>query len=276
MTEKGMQNYQIRDFEEKSHALSMVEKQYPEMTKLRETLRDNPQEFRRLYPIMLIECVSNQLGVPMSGIDILGGKPYVNKTGLTCRVQKDKRRVEYMKTFPVLYPMDIKLLNTPADEDFKKYFIGCSQDGTAVSHAIVKFQDGSVYEDEGSANAKYLNKQWGKMSTMVPYIMELAATRAMNRAMRLATGIGLVSVEELNERGYTLIQDEMKNETSGKKAELILEIQGLYKKLKFNDAKQLMHNNKFGGVADLEMISEDNLGKLLFTLNEIKPKGFFK
>ena len=122
------------------------------------------------------------------------------------------------------------------------------------------------------------------MKTIIPYLMELAETRAMNRAMRLATGVGLVSVEELNERGYDLIQESMRNETSGEKAELILKVEELYKELNFNDAKVLQHNTKFGGVSELQMMSEENLKKLEFALrgmaenlkNPEKKKGLFR
>ena len=199
---------QKKDFEDKVIALKLIEKQYPAMAELHQILKENPQEFRRMYPVILIQEVSKQLGIPMSGVDILGGKPYINKTGLLAKVQKDPRRVIKIKATPVLYAIEIQLLNQPTDEDFKKYFIGCSKDGTAVYHAIVQFEDGSVYEDEGTANAKYLNRQWGKMSTMIPYVNELAATRAVNRTLRLATGIGLVSVEELNERGYNIVKEK--------------------------------------------------------------------
>lgn len=271
--ERSLSEYQIRDLEEKRRALAVIEKQFPEMSELRAVLRDNPKEFRNRYPIALTNAVSKKLGVPMSGIDILGGKPYVNKTGLTYKVQKDPRRVKCIKAVPVLYPMKVNLLNTPDDPDFKKFFVGFSEDGTAVSHGIVEFEDGSRFEDEGSANAKYLNKQWGKMSTMVPYINELASTRATNRAMRLATGIGLVSVEELNERGYSLVKENMTNEVSDNKIRLIASIEDLYRELRFNEAKRVMWNSKFGGVPDLGQIDEKNLEKLLFAIEPLRPKS---
>lgn len=265
-------DYKERDKEEKIRALAVLEKQYPELSELRPLLRTDPNQFRMMYPVVLIEAVSKALKIPLAGVDVLGGKPYINKTGLTFKIQNDPRRVKMIKAVPVLYAVKIGLINVPQDKDFQKYFVGYSEDGTTVYHGIVEFEDGSRFEDEGSANAKYLNKQWNKMSTMVPYIHELASTRATNRAMRLASGIGLVSTEELNERGYTLIKENISKEVTGKKTHIIEEIEKLFKKLKFNEAKRIMHCNKYGGVSDLMMMTEANLGSLAVALRMSQPK----
>jgi hypothetical protein len=273
MTEK-----QINDYDDKVTSLMQIESQYPKMAEVREALKNGlpANEFRRVYAIKLIEAVSESLDIPNSGVDILGGKPYINKTGLLNRVQKDKRQVIKMKTITTLYPMKINVQNQSQDEDVKNYFIGCSEDGTAVVTAIIAFNDGSEYIAQASANAKYLNKQYGKMATMIPYVMELAETRALNRAMRMATGVGLTSVEEINERGYTLITEKINKEVSGKKVELITEIEKTFESLNFNEARKLMYTSKFGGVGDLSSMTESDLEKLLFSLQEIPKKTTMK
>lgn len=255
-------DWQKKDLEEKQTALVVIEKQYPGMERIRELMSSDPDQARREYASVLIACVSEQLGIPQSGVDILGGKPYVNKTGLTAKVQKDPRQVKSIRSVPILYPMKIAVLNVPSGSELADNFIGYTEDGTAVHKGIVEFHDGSRFEDEGSANAKYLNKDWGKMSTMIPYVNELAITRAINRAMRLATGVGLVSIEELNDRGYSIIKDNMKMEVSGKKSELIDEVNDLFVKLKVNEAKIIMYCNKIGGVSDPEFMSEEGLGAM--------------
>ena len=257
-----------KDLEEKMTALAVIEQQFPEMQKLRPLLSENITEFRAQYPVVLIDCVARSLGIPRQGVDILGGKPYINTTGLNAKVQKDPRRVKTMKAVPILYPFKINPLNQATDPDFKQFFIGSSEDGTAVAAGIVEFEDGSRFVDQGTANAKYLNKEWNKMSTMIPYVMELACTRALNRAMRRATGVGLVSVEELNERGITLIQDKIQTETqgSGRKLELIKTITESFDRMKYNEARRIMYCSKWGGNADLAQCTEEALGKMALGL----------
>lgn len=265
-TKVPMNPEQIKQFEERQQAWEEIKAQWPKLLELKDQLANDPNEFRRMYPILLVQAVAETLDIPPSGVTILGGKPYINKTGLSVRLQKDERRVKVKKTVPVLYPMEIKQLSNPSDEDMKKYFIGCSTDGTAVYRAIIEFEDGSIYEEEGSAHPNNI-----KMSTMKVFVMELAATRAMNRAMRSATGVGLVSIEELNERGFSLKGDSG-NDVSGKKIELVGKVEKLFTKLKFNSAKKLQFTSKFAGVPDLVQASEVNLEKLLYTLQEIVPK----
>ena len=86
---KQMDQWERKDFDEKVIALKTLEVQYPEMKKLRELLKDNHTEFRRQYVTTLIATVAKTLDIPVNGIDILGGKPYINKTGLTAKIQKD-------------------------------------------------------------------------------------------------------------------------------------------------------------------------------------------
>ena len=255
----AMNDWQKRDYEEKLTAFKNLMMQYPEIERLRDL---DPQTFRINYASIVAQAVSRELDIPISGIDILGGKPYINKTGLTAKIQKDPREVQAIKAIPVLFPMKLNLLNTPGDADFSKYFVGYSGDETAVYHGIVRFKDGSFFEDEGTANAKFLVKEYGKMKTMQAYIMELAATRATNRAMRLATGIGLVSSEELNTRGITSSKDNMA-EFTDEKTELILEAEKLFTAKGITEAARIDLCMVGWVTAKLEEFTEDHLKTLI-------------
>jgi len=65
---------------------------------------------------------------------------------------------------------------------------------TSIVKAIVILKDGSEYDDYG-----YGSKESIKMSTLhnPDFITMTTITRAKNRALRSATGFGLVSVEEM-------------------------------------------------------------------------------
>lgn len=260
---RDVQAYKQKDMEEKVKAFNSLLIQYPELEEMKGLIATKGEDFRAQYPVILTKIVSDRLDIPMSGVDILGGKPYINKTGLTHRIQKDPRRVKAIKSVPILLPIaEINVVTIPKDADFEKYFLGNSTDGTAIFQGIVEFEDGSRFEDQGTANAKYLNSSWGKMKTMIPYVIELASTRSINRAMRLATGIGLVSVEEINERGYDLVQESAASDISLEKMELIQDVANLFVKLRFNDAKKLVYMNKHLHVPALEAAADEKLREL--------------
>ncbi len=110
--------------------------------------------------------------IPEEGLTILGGKPYLNFCGLIYKAKSlglKSIRVEILKEA------------TPTDL-------------SAKVKATVVLKDGSEYEDFGfGSNASI------KMSTLhsADYINMTTITRAKNRALRSATGVGLVSAEEM-------------------------------------------------------------------------------
>lgn len=249
-------------FEEKFHLISSYVHEYPELKDVFELLKVGKyREFAQIYNVELIKAVAKRLEITPQGITILGGKPYVNKTGLTYKVQKDPRQVKYIKAYPVILP--IKMLEMVKGEN-QVYFLGYSEDGTAMHHGVVEFKNGELFEDEGEANAKYLTKDYNKMSTMIPYTISLSATRATNRAMRLATGVGLVSMEELYERIHVDLSPEA--------VEQIKEIRKMFKELDFNEAKQVDFCSQLG-FQTLESMPKEVLQDAKNKLNKLIDKG---
>jgi hypothetical protein len=263
-------DYRIqKQLKEQADALYYVIKDYPDLEDLRELYAsDKPGDKQRFlfeYPRRLVECVAKDLSIPKSGVDILGGKPYINKTGLTYKIQRDKRKIKTMGVYPVLFPFKFGLVGNSLDEEHYKYFLGSSEDGTAVFMGIVEFANGEKYFDYGTANAKYLCKDYNKMSTMQPYVIELASTRANLRTIRIATGVGLCSVEEMNDKGYEIVNNLIKSNITPEKQKLMDTIESQFKQLRWNSAKKLEFCNRFGG--DLAVLPDETLSKIVVELS---------
>lgn len=120
----------------------------------------------------LIQKESEKLGINPKGMDVLGGKPYINHTGL---LEIAKRiGMAGIKVEPVH--------RATKEEPWAEY------------KATVAMKDGSFYEDYG-----YGSRDSIKMSSLhnADFINMTTITRAKNRALRGATGMGLVSAEEI-------------------------------------------------------------------------------
>ena len=130
---------------------------------------------KRAQAAMQIYQMAVNLEVPASGITILGGNPYINTAGLLYKTFEVAKNYGGIKSITSVPKQVSDCLETPA------FFIG-----------RIEFKDGTVFEDFGEASVSNI-----KMSTIRPFLNSMAARRATNRAMRLATGIGLVSAEEI-------------------------------------------------------------------------------
>jgi hypothetical protein len=230
--------------------------QYPELEPLADLVRKNDMgNFRRQYPGMVVGVVAKALGIPTSGITLFAGFPYINVSGLLCRTQKDPRKVKRITAHMVFSPVQIDVKNMP--EEAKQHFIGVTE-GTAVYKGIVEFADGSVFEATGTAS-----KQNIRMSTMHTYLLEMAETRAKNRAMRTATGCALVSIEEIETRGYDAPQ---KDQADGSVIELrdqCAAMEANMKKLGLaNDARITMLRAKNGQTSTLDRMNAKGLDSL--------------
>jgi hypothetical protein len=71
----------------------------------------------------------------------------------------------------------------------------------AAWRGIVRDQQGREWTDVGTAHLEHEDMQGAEAN-----LDELASTRATNRALRLATGAGMASMEELN--GRSVVQEE--------------------------------------------------------------------
>ncbi len=82
------------------------------------------------------------------------------------------------------------LISTPIKEDYEKAFFVFR--AVAKGTKIINNQHEDVhFEDEGDAGMKNV----GKM--IIPHVRRMASTRAMVRVLRIYTGCGLTSIEEL-------------------------------------------------------------------------------
>jgi hypothetical protein len=126
-------------------------------------------------PDDLDEFVTDVAGVPSVFVVDMGrgrdSKPYVTKEGLTYIARKAGIQVSAEPLSPTW----------EGDADVAAYR------GVAVD------DDGRRYEDVATAHADQVENTVGREN-----LDELASTRATNRALRLATGCGFASVEELD------------------------------------------------------------------------------
>lgn len=114
------------------------------------------------------------LDIPLIGITNLGGKPYVNSTGLLYKARNMG-----------MAGISVEIIKSATNEDM-----------SAIAKATVKMKDNAEFEDMGMASRESV-----KMTTLhnADFITMMAVTRAKNRALRSATGVGLVSSEEMKE-----------------------------------------------------------------------------
>ena len=144
-----------------------------------------------------VRDLARQLDIPPGFVLTINGKPYVTKEGL---LQQARRigfdAIEATVTEPQQgrFEAEAKVWRSFRKEDYAllERMVG-----------IGKEEFWKVYQDlrrptvaHGSANPDNV-----KMGAMKAYLRELAETRAINRALRLFTGCGLVSVDELEEAG---------------------------------------------------------------------------
>lgn len=116
----------------------------------------------------LIMKVGQAFGIPPIGVNILGGKPYINKDGLLFKLQqykgaikKGQGRVKGIRKEFIAYAMKI--------ED------------TAVVKATIEFDDDTFVEGIGEASPANVSKGMDKVAASLNM---LAETRAVNRAIR--------------------------------------------------------------------------------------------
>ena len=98
--------------------------------------------------------------------------------------------------------------------------------------------------------------------------------------MRLAEAIGLVSVEELNARGFQNLKEMEAKKDSPEKAKLVEEITRGFASLRMNEAKRMALCNKVGGMSSLPEMKVEGLTavagavrKLVSAKPKIKPKA---
>lgn len=224
----------------------MVE--FPQLEPLRDLYREDKAEFWRTYQGAVLKAAAETYDLPIAGVEMPPGhhRPYVNYHGLLVKTHKDPRRLRLLRTVPVLYPFGIHLLNQPQDEYTRRYFIGTSDEQMAVFEGIVLFEDGSEFHAQGTAHP-------GNTNRMVRnYLIEMADTRAACRTMRRATGVGLLSVEELEERGISSPTRDMVSPLEMRRRSALRdEARELFFRAKLNRANEIAVLRRYTGVDDL-------------------------
>jgi len=163
-------------------------------------------EFMTKDQIEVFLKIAEQEGIPTTGLTILGGKPYINVTGLDHKVKKKCKEDNL-----ILAACYTEVIKRPSDNDlsaacrgFIKFF---DREGFLKAiegrpklkrEELTELREIFTYEFsmEGHASAETV-----KMSTMKnpDNILHMAERRATNRAKREAVGTGLTSFEELPE-----------------------------------------------------------------------------
>ena len=155
----------------------------------------------------LIIQIAKDEGIPESGLTILGGKPYVNTTGLDVKLRNKCNEEKLVHIGTEYVPIQV------ADKDnemraggwgivklfdktgFEKALTLASKGGPVTKDVIDSLKElyFRVYKMRGWASPSTL-----QMSTMKTKdnIEAMAERRATNRAKREATGTGLTSLDE--------------------------------------------------------------------------------
>jgi hypothetical protein len=190
----------------------------------------------------LIDEISINEGISPAGINVLGGKLYINTSGLDSKLEKKKS--EGKIKIKSMYP---KVLCYPSDENNGlagvRYVIECEdtlesiqarkevlieclkkdmtneqiEDLLEKSFLLPPRYIGEKWEDLNTADA--IGWKWegptGRKTKSVPLygnVLAKAETGAANRAKRSITGTGLTSVEELPDCIIDKVQDGKKEE----------------------------------------------------------------
>lgn len=122
-----------------------------------------------------IMAYAEKMDMPPEGVDILGGKPYPNATGLLTKARK----------------LGLKGIKVDLEREATK------ENGmSAKAKATVFMSDGSYFEEMGLASPISV-----PMKTLhnPDFLSQMAITRAKNRALRSATGVGHTSAEEMKD-----------------------------------------------------------------------------
>ena len=155
--------------------------------------------------IEMAKEVAAQEGIPLSGITILGGRPYINVTGLDAKIKALEEK-GLIKAEPI-----VEEIERPSRENGNRAGFKCTVtlfDRKAFQEALQKIKSPSVEiirELKEAFTYRYQDVGWAspdsvKMSTMksLDFITMMASRRASNRAKRAAVGCGLTSVEEMD------------------------------------------------------------------------------
>lgn len=160
----------------------------------------------------LLAEIARQEDIPLTGLTLLGGKPYINVTGLDVKLRNMCEKEKLVLLSVEYAPFEVKVAQ---DGKYRAGGMGIvrlfDREGFQKAlEALVKGKEPLTREILDSLKDLYVrtfkmngwaSSQTLQMSTMqnVDNIEMMAARRATNRAKREATGTGLTSIDEVDE-----------------------------------------------------------------------------
>ncbi len=160
----------------------------------------------------LLVQIAKDEGIPVMGITILGGKPYVNTTGLDVKLKTKCETEKLVHVSTEYIPIQaackengmraggwgvVKLFDKLG---FEKALAFAAKGGPVTKDVIESLKElyFRVYKMRGFASPETI-----QMSSMAKQdnIEAMAERRATNRSKREATGTGLTSTDEMDENG---------------------------------------------------------------------------
>ena len=217
------------------------------------TEQEAKRYFGQHYTPMLLEII-RQEELPLMGITILGGKPYINVTGLDRKLQNlcEKKGYEFSITVEVLkdpnpeqedyvvgrkatltlfdkkgFQEALKKLKQIDPETLKTLKEAFTLTYTGEGWATPQSCEAIAYKYEGYKGRKT------KGALLIENVIMMAERRATNRAKREATGTGLTSIDEIPftannyntpQHSYTRIRKIMDSGKITEKEKRMLEI----------------------------------------------------
>ena len=166
----------------------------------------------------MLAKIAKDEGIPTSGLTILGGKPYVNVTGLDVKLRakcKEEKLVHIGTEYIEIHSASkenmhasgwgiVKLFDRVS---FEKALAVVSKNGAPSAEVIGMLRDLNlhIFKMRGFASPETL--QMRSMQAL-DNVEHMAERRATNRAKREATGTGLTSLEEI------MIEEDIESDDS--------------------------------------------------------------
>lgn len=250
----------------------MKEIKIPQISKVSKRSLVSSDKAESLTPELrdYIIAIAHEENVPVSGITLMGGRPYINSCGLDSKIKEKAKTLDW--DFVGVEIQEIQRAGQEVKDrraGFKATVIFFDKKG--FQKAIEKCQVISEqvldklkeifthrFSDEGWASIDSI-----KMSTLhsVDNINHMSIRRATNRAKRQAVGCGLTSVDEMTDTQGITLDAEFTAENDKIKSGQIATINKLYKGENFsNDVLKKVNKEK---IEDLTSEEGEQIIKIL-------------
>ena len=183
--------------------------------------RDEPRGIGAPLNARQLANLAAEERIPVSGITILGGKPYINVTGLDVklRTKVDEEKLVHVGTeYIEIQRADNQngqraggwgIVTLFDKVGFEKGMAVAAKAGAVTKDVIETLRDMFYHRFKMRGWASPASVSMASMK-VIDNIEAMAERRATNRAKREATGTGLTSVDEMDEGGEDAIPTEAK------------------------------------------------------------------